>query len=84
MKVPILSKSAPANIGPYSQAIKAGGFVFVAGEKGLDVKTGNELWRTPAAVQRSIVTQWRVVGCQPSCPIAEYASAPSSTSTCSA
>ena len=32
-------KSA-APIGPYSQGIKAGGFVFVAGEKGLDVKTG--------------------------------------------
>ncbi len=26
-------------IGPYSQAIKAGGFVFVAGEKGIDPKT---------------------------------------------
>lgn len=26
-------------IGPYSQAIKAAGFVFVAGEKGIDAKT---------------------------------------------
>ncbi len=26
-------------VGPYSQAIKAGGFVFVAGEKGLDPAT---------------------------------------------
>src|SRR5687768_61027 len=26
-------------IGPYSQAIKANGFVFVAGEKGIDPKT---------------------------------------------
>lgn len=26
-------------IGPYSQAIKAGGFVFVAGEKGIDPRT---------------------------------------------
>ncbi len=26
-------------IGPYSQAIRAGGFVFVAGEKGIDPKT---------------------------------------------
>jgi 2-iminobutanoate/2-iminopropanoate deaminase len=32
-------KSA-APIGPYSQAIKAGGFVFVAGEKGIDPATG--------------------------------------------
>jgi 2-iminobutanoate/2-iminopropanoate deaminase len=27
-------------VGPYSQGIKAGGFVFVAGEKGLDPATG--------------------------------------------
>ncbi|UCB47320.1 MAG: hypothetical protein JSV25_07905 [Spirochaetota bacterium] len=36
----IKSEKAAAPIGPYSQAIKAGGFIFVAGEKGLDVKTG--------------------------------------------
>ena len=29
-----------APIGPYSQGIKAGGFVFVAGEKGIDPSTG--------------------------------------------
>jgi len=32
-------KSA-APIGPYSQAIRAGDFVFVAGEKGIDATTG--------------------------------------------
>src|SRR5690348_945773 len=31
---------AAAPIGPYSQAIRANGFVFVAGEKGIDPKTG--------------------------------------------
>jgi 2-iminobutanoate/2-iminopropanoate deaminase len=36
----IQSLDAAAPIGPYSQAIKAGGFIFVAGEKGLDPKTG--------------------------------------------
>ena len=36
----IQSNASAAPIGPYSQAIKAGGFVFVAGEKGMDVKTG--------------------------------------------
>ena len=36
----IQSDKSAAPIGPYSQAIRAGGFVFVAGEKGLDVKTG--------------------------------------------
>ena len=36
----IQSNASAGPIGPYSQAIKAGGFVFVAGEKGMDVKTG--------------------------------------------
>ena len=32
--------SAPAPIGPYSQAVKAGELVFVSGQLGLDPKTG--------------------------------------------
>ncbi len=36
----IRSEKSAAPVGPYSQAIRAGGFVFVAGEKGIDVKTG--------------------------------------------
>lgn len=35
----IQTDKAAAPIGPYSQAIRAGGFVFVAGEKGIDPKT---------------------------------------------
>mgnify|MGYP005840767507 CR=1 FL=1 len=36
----IQDPNSAAPIGPYSQAIKAGGFIFVAGEKGIDPKTG--------------------------------------------
>ncbi len=36
----IQSPGAAAPIGPYSQAIAAAGFVFVAGEKGIDPQTG--------------------------------------------
>ena len=36
----IQSDKSAAPIGPYSQAIRANGLVFVAGEKGIDVKTG--------------------------------------------
>ena len=36
----IQTAKAAAPIGPYSQAIRANGFVFVAGEKGIDAKTG--------------------------------------------
>ena len=35
----IQTDKAAAPIGPYSQAIRAGGFIFVAGEKGIDAKT---------------------------------------------
>lgn len=36
----ISTANAPAAIGPYSQGIKAGGFVFTAGQLGIDPATG--------------------------------------------
>lgn len=36
----IQTKGAPAAIGPYSQAIRAGGTVFLSGQIGLDPETG--------------------------------------------
>lgn len=41
MKKVILTKSAPAPIGPYSQAIQVGNFVFCSGQVSIDPKTGN-------------------------------------------
>lgn len=35
------TKKAPAAIGPYSQAVKAAGMVFVSGQIPLDPETGN-------------------------------------------
>jgi 2-iminobutanoate/2-iminopropanoate deaminase len=40
MRYPVDSNEAPKTIGPYSQGIKAGGFVFVSGQVALDPKTG--------------------------------------------
>jgi len=37
---PIESEAAPKPIGPYSQAVVAGDFVFLAGQIGLDPATG--------------------------------------------
>lgn len=37
----IRTDNAPAAIGPYSQAIKAGGFIFLSGQIPLDPATGN-------------------------------------------
>jgi 2-iminobutanoate/2-iminopropanoate deaminase len=36
----VSSDAAPAALGPYSQAIVAGGFVFVSGTAGIDPETG--------------------------------------------
>lgn len=40
MKQVIQAVAAPKAIGPYSQAIKAGNFIFVSGQLPLDAKTG--------------------------------------------
>lgn len=37
----IKSADAPQAIGPYSQAVEAGGFVFVSGQIPIDPKSGN-------------------------------------------
>lgn len=34
------TEKAPAAVGPYSQAIKAGNFLFISGQLGLDMETG--------------------------------------------
>ncbi len=50
----IRTDTAPQAIGPYSQAVEAGGFVFVSGQIPIDPKTG-------AAVQADIKEQARLV-----------------------
>jgi 2-iminobutanoate/2-iminopropanoate deaminase len=40
VRQPIKTENAPAAIGPYSQAIKANGFVFVSGQIPIDPHTG--------------------------------------------
>lgn len=37
----VSTDKAPAAIGPYSQAVAAGGFLFCSGQVGLDPRTGN-------------------------------------------
>ena len=41
MKTIINTTNAPAPIGPYNQAIAAGGFLFVSGQVAIDPATGN-------------------------------------------
>jgi len=40
MKQVVLTDAAPAPVGPYSQAIKAGGWLYVSGQIPIDPKTG--------------------------------------------
>ncbi|MCX6030239.1 MAG: Rid family detoxifying hydrolase [Chloroflexi bacterium] len=40
MRESISSPAAPAALGPYSQAIRAGDFIFCSGQTGLDPATG--------------------------------------------
>lgn len=40
MRNVVMTDRGPKPIGPYSQAIKAGGFIFVSGQVALDPKTG--------------------------------------------
>jgi 2-iminobutanoate/2-iminopropanoate deaminase len=40
MKSPLHSVHAPNPIGPYSQAMRAGDFVFISGQIGIDPETG--------------------------------------------
>ncbi len=40
-KEAIFAKKGPKPIGPYSQAVKFGNLLFVSGQVGVDVKTGN-------------------------------------------
>lgn len=41
MKKVISTGNAPAAIGPYSQAIQSGNFLFASGQLGMDAATGN-------------------------------------------
>ncbi|MEO2199347.1 MAG: Rid family hydrolase, partial [bacterium] len=40
MRDVVSSRGAPAAIGPYSQAIRAGGFLFISGQIPLDPESG--------------------------------------------
>ncbi|MDO5724865.1 MAG: RidA family protein [Tissierellia bacterium] len=53
MKI-ISTKKAPAAVGPYSQGIKVGDFVFTSGQLSLDPETGKLVDEIKAATLRSL------------------------------
>jgi 2-iminobutanoate/2-iminopropanoate deaminase len=55
-KETVFTEAAPKAIGPYSQAIKVGGFIFTAGQGGMDPKTGEIVTGGIEAETRQVLT----------------------------
>ena len=56
MKEIIRTDKAPAAIGPYSQAVKAGGFLFLSGQIPIDPASGNVIQGDAAAQTEQVIT----------------------------
>ena len=54
-KKKIVSSEAPSAIGPYSQAIEVDGFVFTAGQIGIDPQTGQLVDGIEAQAERALM-----------------------------
>jgi 2-iminobutanoate/2-iminopropanoate deaminase len=60
-RVVVSTDKAPAAVGPYSQAIIAGDFVYTAGQLSLDPKTGELLGEDVAAQTRKTIENLKSV-----------------------
>lgn len=61
MATPVFTDQAPAPIGPYSQAVKAGNLVYASGQIGIDPKTGNSTHADVAAETRQVLENLKAV-----------------------
>jgi 2-iminobutanoate/2-iminopropanoate deaminase len=57
----VSTKEAPQAIGPYSQAIKSGGFVFSSGQIAIDPSTGNVIEGDVAAQTERVMKNLEAV-----------------------
>ncbi len=55
MKQAILTDKAPAPVGPYSQAVKAGGWLYVSGQVPIDPQTGEMIQADIAGQTRQVL-----------------------------
>jgi reactive intermediate/imine deaminase len=60
-RIPIATDQAPAAIGPYSQAVRRGSFVFLSGQIPLDPATGQLVEGDIAAQARRVFDNLRAV-----------------------
>jgi len=61
VKEKVYTEDAPAAIGPYSQAIKANGFVFVSGQVALDPRTGQLVGEDVKAQTRRVLENIKAI-----------------------
>ena len=63
----ISTEQAPAAIGPYSQAVKAGGFLYLSGVMPIDPATGalveNDITSQARQIMRNVEQVLRAAGC---------------------
>ncbi|MGB9799049.1 MAG: Rid family detoxifying hydrolase, partial [Thermanaerothrix sp.] len=60
-KQPVVASNAPKAIGPYSVAVKAGPFLFVSGQLGLDPATGDLVTGGVAAETRQALSNLKAI-----------------------
>ncbi|HET6348929.1 MAG TPA: RidA family protein [Candidatus Krumholzibacteria bacterium] len=61
MKSPLHSVHAPEPIGPYTQAMRAGDFVFLSGQIGIDPATGKLVGNTAAEQAAQVLKNIRAI-----------------------
>jgi 2-iminobutanoate/2-iminopropanoate deaminase len=71
MKERIVTKDAPAAIGPYSQAVRAGELVFLSGQIPLDPATGTIVEGDIATQTRRVMENLRAVLAAAGCTFAD-------------
>ncbi len=61
MKSPLHSVHAPKPIGPYTQAMRAGDFVFISGQIAIDPETGKLTGKNAAAQAEQVLKNIRAI-----------------------
>ncbi len=61
MRKIVHSEKAPAAVGPYSQGIRAGNLLFISGQLGLDMKTGEIAYGDVEAQARQVLNNLETI-----------------------
>ena len=67
----VTAAGAPAAVGPYSHAVKAGGLLFISGQIPLDPDSGELVGETPPEQARRCLENLSVIAAAGGCSLAE-------------